>query len=82
MPEFLNLLAYNWDDLDVDLLDTYNTDEFISAFMNEFYTTGALEKTYDECCKKFGRDDVFFKLDFKDSQKSLVFTKYAIHNMF
>lgn len=82
MPEFLNLLAYNWDDLDVDLLDTYNTDEFISAFMNEFYTTGALEKTYDECCKKFGRDDVFYKLDFKDSQKSLVFTKYAIHNMF
>lgn len=52
MPDFLNLLAYNWDDLYVNLLDVYNTDEFISAFMNEFYTTGALEKTYNECCKK------------------------------
>lgn len=81
LPKFLNFLAYDWSDFQSDSLGLYDSKEFISDFLNEFNSTGSLENIYYELCEEFNRNDIFFKMDLKGSQISLVFNKYAIHNI-
>ena len=77
-----SFIANDWSDDEATLLIKNDDTGTITSFVEELQTNKNLNDFYNKMRAEYKRDDIFFRVDFKDSDYpfSLLFTEKAITN--